>query len=435
MPKRDRWSSDDENDDEGGKSKSNGDCKNDIDGGSLPLQPALLPSSLTTTTSSSSSSHCHHLHNPLLHGSRSVYDSYTRLSHIDSGTYGIVWRAKCNITNEIVALKQIKFDNELTKEGFPISALREINVLLALRHPNIVQVKEVVVGGCGGDGMMRQKVDDDDNAEMKQPQIYMVMECLEMDLQRAMMTPDPATSFTSTTPLRGGAGVLPFAQSEIKFIMHHLLSAVQHIHLHWYLHRDIKTSNILLRRNGHLALCDFGLARKYETPARAMTMSVVTLWYRAPELLFGECRYGPEIDMWSVGCIFGELLIKDAILKGNGELDQIQQIFKLLGPPTQTSWPTFLSLPSSGTFKWRTGGEGSRSSSSTPSSELRTRFSVNSSFSSMGCQSYLDSAGFDLLGKLLTMDPTRRMSAADALSHEYFTGGGVKMQVPDFFFT
>ncbi len=310
MPKRDRWSSDDENDDAGGKSKSNGDCKIDIDGGSLPPQPALLPSSLTTTTSSSS--HCHHLHNPLLHGSRSVYDSYTRLAHIDSGTYGIVWRAKCNITNEIVALKQIKFDNELTKEGFPISALREINVLLALRHPNIVQVKEVVVGGCGGDGMMRQKVDDDDddddddgNAGIKQPQIYMVMECLEMDLQRAMMTSDPATSFTSTTPLHGGggggvvgAGVLPFAQSEIKFIMHHLLSAVQHIHSHWYIHRDIKTSNILLRRNGHLALCDFGLARKYETPARAMTMSVVTLWYRAPELLFGECRYGPEIDMW-----------------------------------------------------------------------------------------------------------------------------------------
>lgn len=172
----------------------------------------------------------------------------------------------------------------------------------------------------------------------------------------------------------------------------------------------------------------------------------------------------------SVGCIFGELLIKDAILKGNGELDvslpfylrpnyvhgfsfltshswicfalfssqQIQQIFKLLGPPNETSWPTFSSLPSSGTFKWKSGGgEGSRSStSSTSSSDLRRRFSVNSSFSSTGCQSYLDSTGFDLLEKLLTLDPTRRMNARDALNHDYFKGGGgVKMQVPDFFFS
>lgn len=297
MPKRDRWSSDDENDDEGKKSIGVGS-----DGAPRPPQEyhsALPPSSSPTSsslTATSSSSSPNHLHNPLLHGSRSVYDAYTRLSHIDSGTYGIVWRAKCNTTNEIVALKQIKFDDELVKEGFPISALREINVLLALKHPNIVQVKEVVVGGGG----MREKNDsgeddDDDSTGMEQPQIYMVMECLEMDLQRAMMTPDP-----STAPLRGGGrgSVQPFAQSEVKFIMHQLLSAIEHIHSHWYLHRDIKTSNILLRRNGHLALCDFGLARKFEEPARAMTMSVVTLWYRAPELLFGECRYGPEIDMW-----------------------------------------------------------------------------------------------------------------------------------------
>lgn len=305
MPKRDRWSSDDENDvdvdDEVGGKSTSGDCNNDRDGdgagcGSLTRSPTR------PSTTPPSSSHYRRLHNPLLHGSRSVYDSYTRLSHIDSGTYGIVWRAKCNFTNEIVALKQIKFDNELTKEGFPISALREINVLLALQHPNIVHVKEVVLGGGRKrrhENMEEEEDDDvyDNVTEMEQPQIYMVMECLEMDLQRAMMTPDSS----STLRVGGGGGgmVLPFAQSEVKFMMHSLLSAIEHIHSHWYLHRDIKTSNILLRRNGHLVLCDFGLARKYELPAtRAMTMSVVTLWYRAPELLFGECKYGPEIDMW-----------------------------------------------------------------------------------------------------------------------------------------
>ena len=305
MPKRDRWSSDDENDvdDEVGGKSTNGDCNNDGDGGGCGGCGSLPRSSIRPTPPPPSSSHYRRLHNPLLHGSRSVYDSYTRLSHIDSGTYGIVWRAKCNFTNEIVALKQIKFDNELTKEGFPISALREINVLLALQHPNIVHVKEVVLGGGRKrrhENMEEEEDDDvyDNVTEMEQPQIYMVMECLEMDLQRAMMmTPDPS----STLRVGGGGGgmVLPFAQSEVKFMMHSLLSAIEHIHSHWYLHRDIKTSNILLRRNGHLVLCDFGLARKYELPAtRAMTMSVVTLWYRAPELLFGECRYGPEIDMW-----------------------------------------------------------------------------------------------------------------------------------------
>ncbi len=297
MPKRrDRWSSDDENENDDLGNRKNGQC---IDDGESVLRPAASPLTTATTTkpssssSSSSSLSSFRVHNPLLHGSRSVYTSYTRLSHIDSGTYGIVWKAKNNATHEIVALKQIKFDDELTKEGFPISALREINVLLALQHPDIVQVKEVVVGG-----MLQEEGDDDDDKimERRPPQIYMVMECLEMDLQRAMMTPDP--SFPTTSAAGGGGGVMPFAQSEIKFIMHHLLSAIRHVHSHWYLHRDIKTSNILLRRNGHLALCDFGLARKYEEPARAMTMSVVTLWYRAPELLFGECRYGPAIDMW-----------------------------------------------------------------------------------------------------------------------------------------
>ena len=131
-------------------------------------------------------------------------------------------------------------------------------------------------------------------------------------------------------------------------------------------------------------------------------------------------------------CTSSPLLLMVRFPCGSHErlLQQIQQIFKLVGPPTETSWPTFSSLPSSGTFKWRTG-----SSTSTPSSsELRCRFSLNPSFSSTGCQSYLDSAGFDLLEKLLTLEPTRRMNAKDALSHAYFTGGGVRMQVPDFFF-
>lgn len=122
----------------------------------------------------------------------------------------------------------------------------------------------------------------------------------------------------------------------------------------------------------------------------------------------------------SIGCIFGELLIKDAIMKGTGELDQIQKIFALRGTPSEESWPAFYSLPSSGTFKWK-GRDGL---------ELGRKFQVNS-FSATG-QTYLDSNGFDLLTQLLTLNPQNRISAADALNHTYFSEG-VKMQVPEFF--
>merc|ERR1711862_535180 len=113
-----------------------------------------------------------------------------------------------------------------------------------------------------------------------------------------------------------------------------ILSGTQHVHSKWFLHRDLKTSNILVHRSGRVALCDFGLARRYQVPPQELTQLVVTLWYRSPELLFGESRYGPAVDMWSIGCIFGELICKEAILQGQGELDQIEKIIGMVGLPT-----------------------------------------------------------------------------------------------------
>ena len=373
MPKRDRWDSDDEDEAAANTGKSNG----------APPEPSENAQAVEASAKPSD----HQVHNPLLHGCRSVYTSYERLQHLDEGTYGVVWKARDTSTGEIVALKQIKFDDEITTEGFPISALREISVLLALSHESIVTVREMVVGSTND-------------------KVFMVMACYEMDLHAAMK--------------KGPGATVPFAQSEVKYMMHQLLSAMAHVHEKWYLHRDMKTSNILVHKSGKIAICDFGLARKYEVPARNMTQMVVTLWYRAPELLFGESKYGPEIDMWSVGCIFGELLIKDAILQGKGELDQIQKVFALMGTPTDESWPEFTSLPSSGTFKWK----------SRESNEFSKKFQINS-FSSTG-QTYLDPNGFDLLSKLLTLNPSKRITADDALKHAYF-GDGVKMQVPNFF--
>lgn len=315
-------------------------------------------------------------HNPLLQGCRSVYDSFERLDRLDEGTYGVVWKARDLATDEIVALKQIKFDNsELLKDGFPIAALREINVLLALSHENLVTVREMVVGK------------DFDK-------VFMVMEMMEMDLSEAM----------KRTQNR------PFPQADLKHMLHQILSAVDHIHDKWYLHRDLKTSNILVHKSGRIAVCDFGLARKYQLPLKALTQMVITLWYRPPELLFGANVYGPEVDMWSVGCIFAELIAKKALLQGQGELDQINKIFELLGTPSEEKWPGFTSLPNAKIFRWR----------SKDGSKLRETFPVNSF--SLG-QAFLDGNGFNLLSRLLALDPLKRISAADALKHPYFHEG------------
>ena len=378
MVKADRWSSDDE--DVIGQSSAK--CDNT----STSVFVKEESSGPNNEGRHHDNTECRRLHNPLLHGCRSVYDSYERISHLDEGTYGVVWKARDNATQEIVAIKQIKFDNDMTKEGFPISALREISVLLSLSHESIVTVREMVVGSTPD-------------------KVFMVMECFEMDLQAAMK--------------KGPGASAPFAQSEVKFMMRQILSAMAHVHEHWYVHRDMKTSNILVHKSGKIALCDFGLARKYEHPARNMTQMVVTLWYRAPELLFSESMYGPEIDMWSIGCIFGELLTKDAILKGTGELDQIQKIFSLLGTPKEDEYWTRLWAKQGSTFKWKTND-----------SNLASTFAVNS-FSATG-QSYLSPEGFDLLSQLLSLNPRERISADDALKHCYFTRG-VAEQVPMFY--
>lgn len=163
-------------------------------------------------------------HNPLFDGCRSV-DCYQRLNFIDQGTYGMVFKAKCRETNEIYALKQIKFGNEISKVGFPITALREINILLSLNHPIIVKVKEMVVGSS---------ID----------KIFMVMEYCENDLKTCMRLAKQS-----------------FSTAEIKQLMIQLLSAIEHMHERWYIHRDLKTSNLLYSNKGYLAVCDFGLAR------------------------------------------------------------------------------------------------------------------------------------------------------------------------------
>jgi len=137
----------------------------------------------------------------------------------------------------------------------------------------------------------------------------------------------------------------PFLPSEVKCVMRHLLSAIGHLHDNWVLHRDLKTSNLLYNNKGMLKVADFGLAREYGSPLKPYTLNVVTLWYRAPELLLGAKQYSTAIDMWSIGCIFAELISKQPLLQGRTEIDQIDKIFRLLGTANEKIWPGFSQLP------------------------------------------------------------------------------------------
>ncbi|KAM4610104.1 cyclin-dependent kinase 11B isoform 1-T2 [Polymixia lowei] len=297
---------------------------------------------------------------PALQGCRSV-EEFQCLNRIEEGTYGVVYRAKDKKTDEIVALKRLKMEKE--KEGFPITSLREINTILKAQHPNIVTVREIVVGS-------------------NMDKIYIVMNYVEHDLKSLMETMKQ-----------------PFLPGEVKTLMIQLLRGVHHLHDNWILHRDLKTSNLLLSHKGILKIGDFGLAREYGSPLKPYTPVVVTLWYRSPELLLGAKEYSTAVDMWSVGCIFGELLTQKPLFPGKSEIDQINKIFKDLGSPSEKIWPGYGELPA---VKKMTFTE-------YPYNNLRKRFGA-----------LLSDQGFDLMNKFLTYCPSKRILSDDALKHEYF---------------
>ncbi len=300
---------------------------------------------------------------PAIQGCRSV-EEFQCLNRIEEGTYGVVYRAREKRTDKIVALKRLKMEKE--KEGFPITSLREINTLLKAQHPNIVTVKEIVVGS-------------------NMDKIFIVMDYVEHDLKSLMETmKHKKTSFTT---------------NEIKCLMQQLLQAVSHLHDNWILHRDLKTSNLLFSHTGILKVGDFGLAREYGSPLKHYTPVVVTLWYRAPELLLGTKEYSTGIDIWSVGCIFAEFLRMEPLFPGKSDIDQLNRIFKALGTPTESEWPEFSKFPVTQKVQFPRH----------PPNTIRSEFK------------YLSDKGYDLLKSFLTYDPKKRISAEVALNHEYFS--------------
>ncbi|EDS38476.1 cdk10/11 [Culex quinquefasciatus] len=300
---------------------------------------------------------------PGIQGCRSV-EEFQCLNRIEEGTYGVVYRAKDKRTEEIVALKRLKMEKE--KEGFPITSLREINTLLKGQHPNIVTVREIVVGS-------------------NMDKIFIVMDYVEHDLKSLMETMKHKKQV--------------FLPGEVKCLTQQLLRAVAHLHDNWILHRDLKTSNLLLSHKGILKVGDFGLAREYGSPLKAYTSIVVTLWYRAPELLLCCKEYSTPIDIWSVGCIFAEFLSMGALFPGKTEIDQLNRIFKELGTPNEKIWPGYNQLPAVQKMTF----------TEYPVSNLRKRFAHQTS-----------ELGISLLQGLLTFDPKQRLTADAALKNNYF---------------
>ncbi|CAH3135452.1 unnamed protein product [Pocillopora meandrina] len=297
-----------------------------------------------------------------------VVDIESEGSSVEDEKQGVPSDVEMKLSDgDIVALKKLKMERE--KEGFPITSLREINTLLKAQHPNIVTVREIVVGS-------------------NMDKIYIVMDYVEHDLKVLMehMTQG-------------------FRIGEIKTLMIQLLRAVAHLHDNWILHRDLKASNLLLSNKGILKVGDFGLAREYGSPLKNYTPVVVTLWYRAPELLLGTKEYSTPIDLWSVGCIFAELLTMKPLFPGKSEIDQINRIFKELGTPSDKIWPgppSYSELPAVQKMTF----------TDYPYNNLRNRFGA-----------YLTDKGFDLLNRFLTYDPDKdkRITAENALKHAYFS--------------
>lgn len=237
-------------------------------------------------------------------------DKFIKLKKAGEGTYGVVYKAKDKITGKLVALKKIKLNTRRNGEfeGMPSTAIREICLLKGLRHSSIVELLDVIT--C------------------EEKSLYIVFEYLDMDLKKYLDTT------TCNLPLQ-------LVQSYMK----QLTEGLRYLHSHRILHRDLKPQNLLLDSEGHIKLADFGLSRAYSLPSRSYTHEVVTLWYRAPELLLGARIYSPTVDIWALGCIMAEMITKRALFPGDSEIDQLYRIFRVFGTPTEANWVGVSRLP------------------------------------------------------------------------------------------
>ncbi|XP_074097980.1 cyclin-dependent kinase 9-like [Cotesia typhae] len=296
--------------------------------------------------------------------------NYEKIIKIGQGTYGEVFKARHRQNNKFVAMKKILMHN-LGDNGFPISSLRETKILRLLKHENIINLIEI----C------KSKATDG-----KYPStFYLIFDFCEHDLNGLLSNK-----------------AVKFSLSEIKTFIKQLLSGIYYIHVNKILHRDIKPSNILITKNGILKIADFGLARPFsdKKSGNLGKEQVVTLWYRAPELLLGDENYGPPIDLWAIGCIMAEMWKRVPIMRGQSEQHQLFLITNLCGSITPSVWEDVKELRLFNTMQL----------------PQRKKRKVKDEL-----KNYIDNEyALDLIDNLLTIDPNKRLDADTSLNHDFF---------------
>lgn len=288
-------------------------------------------------------------------------EDFQKIEKIGEGTYGVVYKGRNKVTGQIVAMKKIRLESD--DEGIPSTAIREISLLKELKHPNIVSLEDVL---------------------MEENRLYLIFEFLSMDLKKYMDTL-PAEKMMDP--------------DLVKSYMYQITAAMLFCHKRRVLHRDLKPQNLLINKEGLIKVADFGLGRSFNIPVRNYTHEIVTLWYRAPEVLLGSPRYACPVDIWSIGCIFAEMATRKPLFQGDSEIDQLFRMFRILKTPTEEIWPGVTALPD---YK--------------PTFPCWTQNNLSSQLKNM------DSAGMDLLQKCLIYDPVHRISAKKILEHKYFDG-------------
>uniref|UniRef100_A0AAQ6A7X3 Protein kinase domain-containing protein n=1 Tax=Amphiprion ocellaris TaxID=80972 RepID=A0AAQ6A7X3_AMPOC len=223
-------------------------------------------------------------------------ETYIKLDKLGEGTYATVFKGRSKLTDNLVALKEIRLEHE---EGAPCTAIREVSLLKDLKHANIVTLHDIV---------------------HTDKSLTLVFEYLDKDLKQYM---DDCGNILS--------------MQNVKIFLFQILRGLAYCHRRKVLHRDLKPQNLLINDRGELKLADFGLARAKSVPTKTYSNEVVTLWYRPPDVLLGSSEYSTQIDMWGVGCIFYEMAAGRPLFPGSTVEDELHLIFRLLGTPTEDS--------------------------------------------------------------------------------------------------
>ena len=315
---------------------------------------------------------------------------YQIINEIGEGAYGIVYKAKYIGEKEyknlygipdVVALKQIKTEKE--KEGFPITALREIIILKELEHKNIVKLLEVIISEPKKDKRIEEgKINRD---------VYLVFEFMKHDLFGII------------------SNNIVYNLSQIKYIFHELVLGLKYLHENNILHRDLKPLNILLNAKNEIKIGDFGLARIFSNSPnvkKIYTNQVVTVCYRAPELLLGETNYSTKIDIWSLGCILLELLTRKTTFSYNEEKLVFLSICELCGTPNEKNWPHVTEL---------------KNYDSLIPKEEKTSKINKTTFPNY------DDVTLDIIKKMLTLNPEERITLDEILKHPFLINHEPKM--------